>query len=230
MKPKEAYDVLKAKRATHLHHANTVLTSCTFLENGGLLSRGFVATHRLKQTPQTSDAIDKKYGIWDDVFLDHVDIHYRGGRSRGPNYYGPVLFVLDLDVLLELPAGSVVRVTRKNPANWSDDETDAQHWYATAADLEKDISFGDYDKMLVIRTPNGRIDFPRKGVQIKLDDPVRKMNSGADAYEHAKTRLMAAAKVGRVKAVIDKHECQTGCVCEAKYKSYQASWFNSRFA
>lgn len=67
--------------------------------------------HGLRQTPQSSDATDKKYGIWDAVFLDHVDIHYRGGRKKGPNQYGPVLFVLSLDVLLRLPAGTDVRVT-----------------------------------------------------------------------------------------------------------------------
>src|SRR4051812_37172943 len=103
MTPQEIHGVLVGIGATHLHHANTVETSCTFLEHNGLLSRGYVESNGLSQTAQDSDDIDKKYGIWDKVFLDHVDIHHRGGRVRGANYYGPVLFRFPVDYLLTLP-------------------------------------------------------------------------------------------------------------------------------
>lgn len=115
MKPSDVYEVLKGIGASRLHHANTVTTSCTFLEHGGLLSRGYVESHHLEQTYQPSDDIDQKYGIWDRVFVDHVDIRYRAGRVKGPNQYGPVLFELPLDILLNLPTASDVLVTKMNP-------------------------------------------------------------------------------------------------------------------
>ena len=40
MNPREVYDVLIKIGARTLHHANTITTSCTFLESGALLSRG----------------------------------------------------------------------------------------------------------------------------------------------------------------------------------------------
>src|SRR5687768_18349840 len=141
MTPKEVHDVLAKIGAKYLHHANTVTTSCTFLEHGALLSRGYVEDHGFKQTPQESDALDKKFGIWDRVFLDHVDIHYRGGRRKGPNQYGPVLFVLDLTVLLQLPKGTEVGVTKTNPIHWRGNQKDADRWYLTPAELTNNISY-----------------------------------------------------------------------------------------
>lgn len=38
MKTSEVLDVPNRSGASRLHHANTVITSCTFLEQGGLLS------------------------------------------------------------------------------------------------------------------------------------------------------------------------------------------------
>lgn len=68
MTPKEVHRILTSIGAERLHHANTVTTSCTFLEHGALLSRGYVEDHGLKQTYQNSDALDKKFGIWNAVF------------------------------------------------------------------------------------------------------------------------------------------------------------------
>src|SRR5437879_6502931 len=103
MKGSDVYGVLKEVGATHLYHANSITTSCTFLEQGGLMSRGLVEGRGLEQTKQLSDRIDKKYGIWHSIFLDHIDIHH---RANGLNLYGPVLFVLDLEILLGLPEGT----------------------------------------------------------------------------------------------------------------------------
>lgn len=55
--------ILKNKGISHLYHANTVKTSCTFLRNGGLLSRGAVEKLKLEQSPQSSDEIDKKFDV-----------------------------------------------------------------------------------------------------------------------------------------------------------------------
>jgi hypothetical protein len=229
MQGKEAFDILKKIGATHLHHANSVTTSCTFLEQDGLLSRGFVEQNKLAQTPQESDSKDKKYGIWDRIFVDHVDIHYRGGRTKGPNQYGPVLFRFDLSVLLELPAGSEVLVTKINPYHWYDKQPDAERWFQSVQELEEKLHFGDFDKMLVIKTPSDKLAFPKKRAEIFLDDPQRQVSSGEGAYAYAEKRLKAAATVSQIEVSIGKHECRSDCICIEKYAKYSApavdSWF-----
>ncbi len=61
--------VLLNKNVNHLYHANSVATACTFLENGGLLSRGLVEKLNLYQTPQESNEQDKKMDVFNDIFL-----------------------------------------------------------------------------------------------------------------------------------------------------------------
>jgi hypothetical protein len=230
MNPKEVHDVLSNVGARYLHHANTVATSCTFLEHGALLSRAYVEEHNLVQTVQGSDTLDKRYGIWDAVFLDHVDIHLRGGRTKGPNQYGPVLFVFELNVLLSLPQNADVRVTRRNPVHWRDGQEDRDRWYQTAAELSQDISFGDFDKMLVIFHTNGRFELTTTACRVMLDNPNRRLRDGADAFEHAVTRLITAAEVGGVHATITNHQCREDCICQKKYAEYSEGHLESRFA
>jgi hypothetical protein len=226
MQGADVYCVLKDIGATHLHHANSVTTSCTFLEHGGLASRGFVEDHGLKQTPQSSDGIDKKFGIWHRIFLDHVDIHDRAGRKKGPNQYGPVLFVLDLDVLRGLPKGTEVSVTKKNPIHWHDHEPACERYYQTAEELAANIGFGDFDKMLVIETPSGKVDFPSLWTRIILDDPKRQVSSGQDAYAYAEARLKKAVAVSEVKAYVERRQCQRSCICIQKYRAKKMDfWF-----
>jgi len=230
MEGTEVFGVLKGIRATHVHHANSVTTSCTFLEKGGLASRGFVQDHGLKQTPQpSSDEIDQKYDIWHRVFVDHVDIHDRAGQKKGPNHYGPVLFVLDLDVLLHLPADSEVLVTKKNPVHWQDGEPDGARWFRSAEELAKNIKFGNFDKMLVIQTPSGMLDFPGRSACIILDDPQRKVSSGQDAYTYAEARLKKAAKAGGVQVSVARRTCRDGCTCVEKYATWNAKAFDLCF-
>jgi len=38
----DIYGIMKHAGVTHLHYADSVLTSCTFLEQGAILSRGYV--------------------------------------------------------------------------------------------------------------------------------------------------------------------------------------------
>jgi len=229
MNGKDVYRILKKIGADHVHHANSVMTSCTFLEQGGLLSRGYVEDRKLKQTEQSSDKIDKEFGIWHTVFVDHVDIHARGGRRKGPNQYGPVLFVIDIDVLLSLPSGSDVLVAKKNPIYWKKEEPDADKWFESLAELEQSIHFGDFDKMLMIKTPSGKLDFPKHRAEIRLDDPGKALSSGENAYDHAVKRLMQSAACGKVEVNIGKRECQPGCICLKKYAAMSVKqlefWF-----
>ena len=230
MQGADVYKVLKQIGATHLHHANSVTTSCTFLEQRGLLSRGFVEDQGLKQTAQpSSDEIDKKYGIWDRIFLDHVDIHDRAGRKKGPNQYGPVLFVVDLDILLGLPPGSDVLATKRNPVHWYNNEPDGERWFQSTEELAKNIHFGDFDNMLVIQTPSGMLDFPKHGVRVFLDDPQRQLSSGENAYSYAESRLKTAAATGKIEALIERRKCWDECICVKKYATYSPQKFDFFF-
>ncbi|MGA2977989.1 MAG: hypothetical protein ABSD76_00225 [Terriglobales bacterium] len=192
------------------------------------MSRGFVEDAGLTQTAQSSDQIDKEYGIWHCVFLDHVDIHERAGRKKGPNQYGPVLFVLEPDVLLRLPEGSDIRVARENPIYWRG-KPDGQRWFENLEDLANNIHFGDFGKMLMIQTPSGALDFPGDRARIILDCPGRKLQNGKDAFSFAEGRLRAAAETGGTAISIEKRNCQSGCICVDKYAAYSAPtlefWF-----
>jgi hypothetical protein len=181
------------------------------------MSRGFVEDRGLKQTPQASDEVDKKYGIWHNIFLDHVDIHDRSGRL---NQYGPVLFRFDLKILLKLPAGTEILVTKKNPIYWHENEPDTDRWIQRPNELAKRIQFGNFEKMLVIETSSEKLDFPDRHARITLDDSQRETSSGEDAFTHAENRLTTAAATGGVEAHIERCKCQIGCICVAEYGKY----------
>jgi hypothetical protein len=229
MKPAEVHQVLREINADYIYHANSVATSCTFLERCALLSRGYAEDHNLVQTPQNSDGIDKKYGIWHSIFLDHVDIHYRGGRTKGPNQYGPVLFVFDVNILTTLPKGVDISVTKKNPVNWIEKEPREKQWFLSSEELAAHISFGDFDKMLVINTASGILNFPNQRLKILLDDPKRKLSSGEDAYVYAEKRLRDAAAAGNVNLTINSHPCRSDCSCIEKYALYTPKRFDLLF-
>ena len=218
----DVFKVLTSKGVTTLHHANSVTTSCTFLHVKGLASRGFVEKNGLSQTAQPlSDDLDKGFGIWNDVFTDGVDVHYRGGRKRGGNDYGPVLFRLPVSVLTVLPPGSVVMVAKKNPYRWRNGEPESERYFQTLMELSLCASAGgyrmeDFGHHVIIRTPTGVLPFSVFPVTIDLDDPKRTLN-GPDAFEAAAAKLQAAAEASGVDITISRHQCQTGCVCIANY-------------
>jgi hypothetical protein len=218
MQGTDVFAILKKLGATYLHHANSVTTSCTFLEQGGLVSRGFVEDHGLNQTAQPlSDDIDKKYAVWHSIFVDHVDVH---GRASRKNHYGPVLFFLDLDILLGLPDGTDVLVTKQNPTHWNDQETDGDRFFQSPEELSTNIRFGNFDKMLVIQTPSGKLDFPNGRARILLDDPKRQLSAGEDAYTYAENRLNAAAAISHVEVAVKRRACRGNCTCVKKYAAY----------
>jgi hypothetical protein len=225
----ELIDVLRGIGATGLYHANSVTTSSTFLEQGGLLSRKFVEDRGLNQTAQYSDSNDKKLGIWNSIFIDHVDIHYWAGRVKGPNQYGPALFRLEFDFLLGLPDDSTFCVTKKNPDSW-DVMRNNERWFSTLDELAQNIKPGEFGQMLVIRTPSGKIQFPNSHGQIRLDDPQRHLSSGEDAYAHAYKRLESAAAAGQVRVAIEPRNCKSACICVQNYAKYPDPKFDKYFA
>jgi hypothetical protein len=173
--------------------------------------------------------VDKKKGILVRVFLDHVDIHDRAGKRKGPNYYGPALFTFNVNILLALPAGSDILVTRKNPVHWREGEPDSDRYFESAEELAGSLRFGNFDKMLILQVPNGILKFPTGVTHVVLDDPRRGNSSGKDAYSHAETRLQGAARTGHTRIEIERRECQSGCICVEKYAKWNGQAIDFQF-
>ena len=225
MKGLEVHAVLSRKRITTLHHANTVATSCTFLELGGLASRGFVASGNMSQTPQYSDTDDRKYGIWHDIFMDTADIH---DRARRPNDYGPVLFVLGTAVLRNLPASTEVVVSRINPVHWTDADTPQDRYFLTLEELDAGLQLGTFGQHIIVKNTDLLL-FGKALNEILLDDPHRALGPKTDAFTHACGRLDA---VNATDVPITKRECREGCACIDRYGTLPESRvpnFNQRF-
>jgi hypothetical protein len=167
---KKIYEVLVDKAVKGLYHANTVRTSKTFLEQGGLLSRKYIEEHDLVQTEQKSDDLDKKFNIWDDVFLDAINISKYFSRY---NKYGPILFGFSLD-LLNSDKVETVRITKKNPIYWKDEDLIEDRYFMTIEDFKTKFKSGnklsDGGYHITLTTLKGVLPFEfLNGIQI--DNP-----------------------------------------------------------
>jgi len=216
--------VLNLKGIKTLFHANTVQTSCTFLGAGGLASRGYVERNGLPQTPQSSDDTDKAMGVWNDVFLDTDDIHW---RSKSPNAYGPVLFQIDVAALNKLPVGSDIRITKKNPLYWGPGEPDSARLFKDVAEVDKDLVKGRFEQMIMVRTPAALLPFPVTPVQIALDNPQRTLSDGSDAFQTASGLLNQAGNAAQRRVALTPHVCRADCKCKETYaaKGDLDGWF-----
>lgn len=171
LNPEELYKFLQKKNITHLFHANTVATSLLYLEHKNLLSRQYVEDHKLYQTSQYTDEKDKKLGIYDDIFLDIVDIHSYLSR---PNFYGPFLFVFNVEILI---SGLIeaVRITKKNPSAWDPEGNTDEWYYSKIEDFEADYMQGDrvadVGKMIILRNVGGRLPLLPYCLKFMLDNP-----------------------------------------------------------
>ena len=168
VKSKELYEVLQRKGISHFHHANTMRTSITFIRAGTLLSRQFVESKMLIQSEQSSDHKDKEFGVWDDVFLDGLDLH---GRFRRPNLYGPVMFKIKLEILLE-PNFENMYVTTNNPIYW---KADSLKYYEDIIKIDQDYLTGNYLSdariMFTIKSPEDHIRLDKFCDEIIVDNP-----------------------------------------------------------
>ena len=167
---KELYDLLVSKGVKFLYHANTVSTAITFIENGALLSREYVEKNELTQTSQKSDEKDKKVDVWDHVFLDGFDLHDKYNRA---NKYGPVLFFMNLELLLDAAVNEVF-ITKSNPYYWTD-QTPIENKFYSAIE-EVDIHYLTSKKidaqiMFTFRSPELSVSLKRYLCYIGVDCP-----------------------------------------------------------
>ena len=212
---KDAFTVLKEKGVTHLHHANTVLTSCAFLRRHQLVSRGTKVSLGLDQTEQASDTIDQAFGIFNDIFLDSVDIHSRANKR---NIYGPVLFVLDLNKLAQLPLATFW-VTKSNPIDWIDNTPIHERWFSSIQDLRDNFVVGRFNQMIVLRSCGGVLQLKDCLTRIELDDPAIEYKKGLGLFGISLGALIVSHKQSGIKGriPITRHKCRDGCTCVAQY-------------
>lgn len=166
----EIYTMLKNKKVKYLYHANTLTTAITFIEQGALLSRQYVESNKLNQTPQKSDCKDKLFDIWDNVFVDGTDMHKTYSRS---NFYGPVLFRLNLELLLS-PFLSTIFVTKNNPIYWTNSSNLNSRYYSCVEDIYTDYLTGrriDSSIMFTFRRSNNKIGLRKYLHSIIIDKP-----------------------------------------------------------
>ncbi|MDO9043284.1 MAG: hypothetical protein Q7U64_13255 [Desulfocapsaceae bacterium] len=210
----QVYEILKGRGVEFLHHANSVQTTCSFLRSGRLMSRGSIISSGLGQTPQYSDEIDKKYGIWFDVFTDTVDIHHRASRR---NIYGPVLLKIKLEIL-QVPYMPPLWISKKNPTKWVDGEPLANRWCSSIEELKNQFIKGEFDQMIVFRHIGGSLPIKEYVSDIILDEPNQEYY-GLKFYDLAAGALFSSAGGSGMQITIHKRVCNYGCKCQIEYSS-----------
>lgn len=189
----EIYKILKKKGITHFYHANTVTTSKSFIDKGALLSRQKNEDLGLQQTSQDSDTIDKKFNLYNYLFLDGIDLADYFGK---PNVYGPVLFRFSVDILLNTPT---LRITKSNPYYWKESTPLSQQYYLSCdefdAEYKKGNKYQDGNTSFVFTCWNGFLPFSNGLIDICIDDPKRKNNQGTEYIQFAKEYLFGSIKI-----------------------------------
>lgn len=202
----EVLEFLKRKSISHLYHANTVKTACTFLRSGGLLSRGAVESQGLQQTYQPSDDKDKQFDVWNDIFLDDCDLH---ARKKDRNFYGPVLFKFKIEILqsFDLPE---IWITKDNPVRWREDLSMADRYFQTQDELNKDYGKGTFGQMITLRGTQDPLVFQPYLDEILLDNP-RIIINQVNYFEEAKKALEDAGEFS-----VSTRRCFS-CKCNGTY-------------
>ncbi len=209
---KHVYDILMQNGVNELFHANSVITACQFIKSRSLMSRGTLERLGITQTPQKSDDLDKRYGVWFDVFLDSVDIHKRASRA---NSYGPVLFVLDTKIIDKTYTGRLW-VTKLNPTKWSGKSQD-QRWFQDKHDLSSNFVRGCFDQMIVVRHNGGELPFRTFLKEIVVDDPARVTSDNVDFYSMTVGALRSAMQQAGLNTPISRRRCSKTCSCQADW-------------
>lgn len=207
----DIYPILCTKGIGNLYHANSVKTSNSLLQLGGLASRGCVEEHRLPQTAQYTDPADQHFGIWGDVFTDSVDIHE---RTSTRNQYGPVVFILDARLLLQLQNDVEVLVTKTNPTKWANGQSVGDRYFTSTVELTAGLTRGTFDQMITFRTADGIIPFGNQLKQIVLDDP-----QVPNVFATAQQSLRSTAAIHGILVPIVRRTCSLACKCVTRYSS-----------
>lgn len=209
----ELHEFLIRRGIPTLYHANTVSTSITYLQQKGLLSRGGVELLGLTQTKQSSDSKDKLFNVWNDIFLDTVDLHKHFLRQ---NLYGPVLFKFNVDCILNKDFD--IWITKNNPIYWSENDSDEEKYFINIEELnQKWDNIDTQKKMITIRNNKQPILFENLN-RIVIDDPSVILKSKNIHYfnEAILSIKNVLKKDTQFKNILFKRNCNN-CYCEINY-------------
>ena len=219
--PKRIKEILVANEVTQLYHANTVVTSLTFLRSGGLLSRGYVEDINAPQTSQQTDDSDKDLGIYYDIFFDATDIHQ---QARNLNFYGPVSFVYSIDVL-DHP-NIEVKVTKRNPQYWASNQDEAERYFLDESELEFCYNPKDFGQHITICDMHAPLPFIPYLQKIIMDDPQIEDNK----YFVQAVSVMQKELVRQgIVAPLCIRECPEDCKCHKAYREHKEGYVYHRF-
>ncbi|MBO5089769.1 MAG: hypothetical protein J6C27_02510 [Clostridia bacterium] len=204
-----------------LYHVNTVVTSLSFINQGGLLSRQTAEIMGVPQTPQSSDDIDREFGIYNDIFFDSVDIH---DRAKRPNDYGPVMFVYSVDVLDTLTEYDIC-ITRDNPIYWEDGMQDNEKYFSSEQEILFGFSKGDFNKHITVR--NISVPLPFNYLEeIVIDDPGMEH---IELLNKAKESIESSLNIIGIRVPVNVRKCSLNCSCLSKYTTSNPGYAYHRF-
>ncbi|WP_290243266.1 hypothetical protein [Pedobacter aquatilis] len=236
---KSLYKILKEKGVEHLFHANTVATSITLIKAKSLISRYQVEKDNLSQSFQRSDEKDKKYDVWDHIYLDGTDHHKKYSQS---NFYGPVLFIFDLE-LLASPSFPKVHIMRTNPHFWTDNTTEDEKFYNNIDDVNENYltkTGNDAQIMFTFRHRGYDLKLNKYLHAIGIDEPkiILKMNTGDEmnAGDYIRTVIKKAMEengIGHIPLLRRHQKPIDWCRCHAQYNwmyHFNKNEFRRRFS
>lgn len=222
MKASVIKEILAYKGVEYLYHVNTVVTSLTYINNGGLLSRGSVEDAGLLQTPQESDYLDREFDVFYDIFFDSVDIHE---RAKQTNHYGVIAFEFSIDVLDELDDCDIL-VTKDNPIRWKSAEDYENNYFTNERDLCDYFFKGNFAQHITIRKPYRPIRFDYLK-NIIIETPYEMENKTFNvALESIENALM---NNGYNPDLLVFRKCSSDCRCKAEYKNNHPGFTYYRF-
>lgn len=225
------FKLLQSKGVRQFYHANTVKTALTYIQHGALLSRSYVERNQLLQTDQDSDNIDKKFNIWDTVFMDGKDLHNLFGRR---NLYGPILFEMRLEVLLEIDWKGIA-VTKENPSYWREGPL----YFEKLTEIEEKYNKGnklqDGKTMFLFNSPEKSIKLDQFCNKILIDDPFKnfKAHDGSvksigDAIQNRIDNALGKANLSNIKTEL-RHNNRIPCSCRNEYHRMNRLKFDNLF-
>ena len=183
-----------------------------------------VADLGLPQTVQYTDGIDRQYDIFNDIFFDSDDIHY---RASDKNHYGPVLFVFNIDILLY--PGISLWITKSNPSDWPTVAVEDKYFSCSEEFIYR-YSVGTFCQMITIKNCNGFLPFNGYLHSVVVDG--LQTFTQNHQYNNISERLCVRSTQGSVynlSGIINQRVCIDTCKCASTYSKLPPARINSLF-
>lgn len=166
------------RRQASLWHACQLLDLSAYLALGGIPSRSFVERRGLAQTAFVTDAVDRRNGVWDKVFLNLDDFgrSFAAGWRAVPNPYGPIVLqvrpealLAASDVAIALRSAGAHDFDRQGESLSTVDEVDRiyRHPVSAGFPLSADTRFGEELKEAFKGSP---IEAKAAEVSVSIED------------------------------------------------------------